>query len=177
MDYNNIRIDYYFKFIFHHFRSIKQNEIYFYIIQLVVGYTIILIPFLYKLIIDFPKINKKSKWIQENKYIFFLVFLLIDTVLISIISINNIDVDTILLNEEKNFNKCKYNNIFGLILSLICYVIILIAMLQFSYIEWYRKTYCCVVRINAFLIYVNTLAVLLSIIFYFISINNYIIYF
>jgi len=148
-----------------------------YIIQLIIGYTFVLVPILYKYIIDFPQVNKVLKWIQENKYIFFLVFLLIDVILILILSINNMNADIILINEGKNFNKCKYNSIFGLILSLICYIIVLLVILLFSYIGWYRKTYCYDVRINTFIIYTNTLAILLSFIFYFISINDYIIYF
>jgi len=148
-----------------------------YIIQLIVGYTFILVPILYKYIIDFPQANKMLKWIPENKYIFFLVFLLIDIALILIISINNISVDIVLINEGKNFNKCIYNSIIGLILSLICYITVLVAILLLSYIEWYHKTYCYDVRINAFIIYTNTLVVFLSFIFQFISINDYTIYF
>ena len=147
-----------------------------YIIQLIIGYTFILVPILYKFIIDFPKNNKISKWTYENKNIFFLVFLLIDIVLILIISIDSINVDTILINEGENFNKCKYNSIFGIIVSIICYVIILIIMLLLSFIEWYRKTYCYDVRINAFLIYAITLVILLYKFKYIYYINYYINY-
>jgi len=148
-----------------------------YIVLVIFGYTFITVPILFKYIIDFPKENKISKWVYDNKYIFYSMFVLIDLILIFVISINRLYVDNIMVFEGKNYEVCRYNSTFGLILSFVLYVIAIAGLLLLSYIEWNRKTYCYDVRNNSFSLYASALAVILLLMFYYISIKNYIVYF
>jgi len=90
-----------------------------YIASIILGHTFIMIPILYKYIIDFPKENNKSGWIYNHKYIFYIIFVLIDLILIFIISIDELHVQGILINEGKNYHVCRYNSTFGLIVTLV----------------------------------------------------------
>ena len=54
---------------------------------------------------------------------------------------------------------------------------IIAGLVILSYVEWFRKTYCYDIRNNCFSLYANVLAILLLFIFYFISTENYIVYF
>jgi len=148
-----------------------------YIVLVIFGYSFITVPILFKYIIDFPKENKISKWVYDHKYIFYLIFLLIDLLLIFIISINKLYVNNIMVNEGKNYEVCRYNSTFGLILSFVLFTLMITGLLILSYAEWCRKTYCYDVRNNSFSLYASALAILLLLLFYFIPIKNYIVYF
>jgi len=148
-----------------------------YIVCILFGYTFITVPILFKYIIDFPKKNDFSRWVFDNKYIFYLLFVLIDLILIFVISINKLYIHDVLITEGKNYSVCKYNSTLGLALSFIFFALMVVSLLILSYIEWSRKTYCYDVRINSFSLYASILAISLSFIFYYISIKNYKVYF
>jgi len=148
-----------------------------YIVSVILGYTFVTVPFLYKYIIDFPKKNNISIWVYNNKYIFLAIFLLIDMIIIFIISINKLYVHGIFINEGKNYKICRYNSTFSLALPFILYIMIIAGLVILSYVEWFRRTYCYDIRNNCFFLYANVLAIILLFIFYFISVENYIVYF
>jgi len=148
-----------------------------YIVCFIFGYTFITVPILFKYIIDFPKENDFSRWVYDHKYIFYLIFVLLDFLLIFIISIKKLYVHDVLINEGKNYCICKYNSTLGLVLSFVFFTLMIVCLLILSYVEWSRKTYCYDIRINSFSLYASILALSLSFILYYISIENYEVYF
>jgi len=159
------------------FGNLTKTKCNTYIILVILGHTFITIPTLYKYIIDFPKKNNISRWICNHKYIFFSIFSLIDLIIISIILINELYVHGILIDEGKNYYVCKYHSTYSLIVPFVIYIIITAGLAILSYVEWFRKTYCYDIRNNCFSLYANILAIILLFIFYFISVENYIVYF
>jgi len=143
-----------------------------------IGYTFTFIPLLYKLIANFPVANEKSKWISNNRYIFFLVFVFCDIVLFLINLGSSYDEKTINPNNGKKYQICKMNNHLA---EDILYITIGYKSLVFlgigilSFIEWNIKETQFDIHISVSTIYINILSVVMIFVFKYISFDNYVI--
>ncbi|KAL6635676.1 hypothetical protein LY90DRAFT_647971 [Neocallimastix californiae] len=149
-------------------------------ILLIIGSTFNIIPFFYKLIVNFPEFNKVSKWVFNHQYGFFSIFVIIDVILISLYSIKNYDIVDVIIHEGENFQKCEIHHTFGLIMiSIILFYkfVVVIGMLLLIFAEWNIELIFYDVRFIVTSIYIDTLSIALMLILYHININNYIIYF
>eukprot|EP00833_Pecoramyces_ruminatium_P001003 jgi/Orpsp1_1/1175035/evm.model.c7180000052379.1 len=144
---------------------------------ILVGYTLNLIPILYKFIINFPEKNKISEWIIFHKISYLLIFIMIDFILIILYSLNVYQVKDIIINEGKNYQVCRMNGIYGFIVltfTFILFITFIVIMLLFCYIEWNYKEIIYDVRNILYVIYSHIFSVLFLYFSKYIPFNNYI---
>jgi len=134
-------------------------------------------PSLQKLISQFPEQNKILMWVTNNKYIFFLVNVLMDILLSSIFFIDPYTRDTVLNKDGENFDICKLNGVYSLIIMMIYKFTSLFLLLFLLFVEWNISANTYDMRLIISATYVNILSGILIIIFYIIQIENYIAYF
>jgi len=147
------------------------------LVLLLFGYSLNMIPVLYKLIIIFPEDNKYSLWISNHKYIFILLFLLIDSlfsILLLIFGKNN--VKQIKIKDGENFEKCAMNYSFGLFFSVILSIYFFIltnTFLLLIFIEWNQRNYVKDIRFIISILYIDILLIILQLIINIKMIKNY----
>jgi len=144
------------------------------------GFTFIIIPILYKLIVNFPEESKFSKWVKKHKLLFIFVFLFIDIILNLLYLLTPYRIFTMIHENQKNFNICKISNTFGriLICSMLMHKFIIILIIVFLiFIEWNIKDTMYDIRFSVYAIYIDILSIVILIMINFIVINNYIGYF
>jgi len=145
------------------------------------GYAIIFIPLVYKLIINFPLINKFSIFATHNKYIFLfgLYFIeLLFSILSFIFTTFNIK-EVNMTKESKNFYICDKDNTEGKFLEVIqvtyesiLYIVICILM----FFEWNMTTTYFDIRQFSVVIIIDGITIILFSLFKFINLNNYMLY-
>lgn len=150
-------------------------------IYLSFGFTLHIIPILYKLIINFPEENKITEWICKHKYLFFLLFIFFDLLIIILLYLTSsytIELHKIL--DGKNFEICAITNKLSKIIRIINILIkifILMVILIFIYIEWNREDSYKGIRFLVSAIYTDILSIILWIVINFLNINSYQAYF
>jgi len=152
------------------------------LIMLSLGISLNLIPILYRLVINFPEENKISEWVKENRYIFLFVFILIDIINLSIISIHPYEsISNIYEDEEvKNFKICVLTSKFSLsmkYLFLLFKFLIFLVFLLLAFLEWNIKKFFYDIKFITTVIYINILSLLLLLLINVIDIYNYIFHF
>jgi len=147
------------------------------ILLLAIGFTFISSPILYKLIIQFPEVNKISIWVNKHKYLFIISTLLIDILLYSLSLINPYTTKEIIINEGKNFTVCQYNAIYSIILLIVYKFITIAIILLFTFIVWNISATFYDTRFIYGAFSINILSLIIIIIFYIIQINDYKVYF
>jgi len=151
-----------------------------YIVLTVLGYTLNLTPVIHKLVVDFPDEIKLLKWIKDHKYVFFVLFILFDVIVLSLFSLKVFDVKVNIIEDGENFETCKIKNTLSLILLLfilIVYLMVICTSLLLCYVEWGVKTVIYDIRIYILAFYTDAFCVVLYFIFEFLSVKNYIIQF
>ncbi|ORX80088.1 periplasmic binding protein-like II [Anaeromyces robustus] len=150
------------------------------ILLLSLGFTLNIIPFLYKLLINYPEQNKISQWVRQNKYYFILAFILIDLILFEFTFITPYKVRNIIIKDGKNFEVCNMEKGFGNFLNMFMIsekFIIMLALLFLIFIEWSIEVTYYDVRFLVFAIYCCGLSVIAMLIVSHIEINDYIKYY
>lgn len=122
-------------------RSVLKCNLKLYLLS--ISYSTYLIPLLYFLIINFPEENNKiSVWVNRNKYIFLLSFILFDIFICFLVHLTPYNVEDMMFEDEKNYQVCRMKNVFGKIIIYLMYIfkiiIILVSMLLI-FIEWNLK--------------------------------------
>ncbi|ORX50628.1 hypothetical protein BCR36DRAFT_54015 [Piromyces finnis] len=144
------------------------------------GFTLILIPFLYELAIKFPIENIISKRIKKFKYLFLFFFILVDIIWNGLLLIEPFYIEEININDGKNFEVCKAKSTLSKIILIIKWsylIIIILVTLLLIFTEWNIESTYYDLRFFMAVIYIDILGILLIICFNLIIINNYIIYF
>ncbi|ORY55562.1 periplasmic binding protein-like II [Neocallimastix californiae] len=146
-----------------------------------IGDSLVFIPLLFKLAVNFPKINKYSKWIEKNRYIFFTLLFSVQFLLsILIIATKAYKIKEINFYKElKNFYICDYNNTVGKIVSYtqISYNIIIYFIICFLiFLEWNLNETFFDVRHFTVVLIIDGINQILKIVFNNLNINNYILY-
>ena len=140
------------------------------------GFTLNLIPVLYKLIINFPEQNKYSTWINKNRFIFLGIFVFIDIITI-IVSVFKPHEVTIIENVGSyNFEKCIINNSIQKLVQIFTISlksIILIVFLFLIFIEWNIRETLSDVRILLGAIYFDIFDNMFIILSQSLNITNY----
>jgi len=142
-----------------------------------IGFTFITYPSLQKLISQFPEENKILTWVTKNKYIFLLISILMDISLSCIFFINPYTRKTIINEDGENFDICKLNGVYSLIIMMIYKFTSLFLLLFLLFVEWNISANTYDMRLIISATYVNILSGILIIIFYNIQIKNYTAYF
>jgi len=147
------------------------------LLLLSVGFTLIFIPTLCKLIINFPEKNKFSTVVDKYKYLFIHSFLFLDGILNALYLIKPYKIKTFESYTEKNYQECLSDN--GIFERIIFYTIItlkslsLLAILFLCFIEWNLDETRYDIRFLTSDIYINIVLISLVIIIKLINTNNY----
>ncbi|OUM68821.1 hypothetical protein PIROE2DRAFT_3339, partial [Piromyces sp. E2] len=80
-------------------------------IMLTFGFTLYTIPFLHRLVINFPEKNKISTWSQKHKYTFLFIFILIDIITNSLLFIHYYEIKDEIEIDNKNKKLDFINNV------------------------------------------------------------------
>jgi len=147
---------------------------------LTIGYTLYMIPFLYKLIVNFPEENKIFTWIENNRYLFLLMFLLIDVALNLLLIIQPYSIKDIKVVDGQNFQYCKLDSFFKVFIEIVIFitkVMVLLLVLGFMFLEWSMNNVHHDLRYFITAIYINSLAIVLLLIINMFKINSYEAYF
>ena len=141
-----------------------------------VGFILYLVIILYELIINFPKKNKLCNWIENHKYLFLSVFLLMDFIFNGLSMINPFTVTNRIIENGHNYQVCEFITSLGnsMIISLIFdkfAIFMVISILIF--IEWNIEKIYYEVRFGLTIIYSNFLLVFIALIFDFAHFINY----
>jgi len=140
---------------------------------LMIGSTLILIPILHKLIVNFPEENKFSIWIANHKFIFIIFFIGIDIIHLIILS-SLYTIKQITPTEMKNFEICalesKTLSYLDIISITVIKSIVLIIILVLIYSEWNLKRTLYDLRFVVLAIYTDILFLIM--LFFMKTINN-----
>jgi len=148
---------------------------------LIIGIEIIYITLIYKLILNFPKTNKFSKWMSNHKIIFFILFIAVD-VIISLISIfgKGFTTKDIVFDFSQNFRVCRFNNTLGILIYIYQRIINCVLFLGITFLfflEWNIEESLQDIRNFTFTMIINGISQILFILFDFLIINNYILHY
>lgn len=144
------------------------------------GYSFIYLPLIYKLLILFPTENKYSIWVFKNKYLFFIVFILLNVILNGLSLFQGFNVRDIILDKGENYQTCKIDNLLIKIIFIFTVFykfIIMLMMLLLIFIEWNNKAFFYDMKFIVISIYINLMTIAILSIFDFFIIINYIWYF
>jgi len=150
--------------------SVKKCKLF--VILLILGYSLNLMPIFHKMIADFPVENKISAWAKNNKYKFFLCCFINIALLIVLYSLDIYNVDILLINEGMNYKTCTLKSIAVLIVVIVYYVLLIISMLILCYVEWYNRTVIFDIQYIVFAIYSDTLSIIILIIIDTVKLKN-----
>jgi len=161
------------------FGVIRISSCYLRVLLYSIGYTLIFVPLLYKLIVNFPQVNQFSKWIAQNRYIFLFTFILFDILLNYINLFSYYEVRTITSGNGKKYQDCRTKDTLSRYIAylIIGYKLIISIGIGFlSFIEWNIKETKFDIHISISAIYINMLSIIMIIIFKFINFNSHITY-
>ncbi|ORY08029.1 periplasmic binding protein-like II, partial [Neocallimastix californiae] len=149
-------------------------------VLLTLGYTLILIPALFKLAVNFPKINKYSDWIHNNKYIFIAIIIGIESFLNLFYLIFPMKIRELVMNKnEKNFSKCSFHT-GGLVIAWIQIIIKLVLYILIDlliFLEWNIRKIFYSTRVILLFITINELFFIVFIILKHMSISTFNVYY
>jgi len=143
-----------------------------------VGFVISICPSLHKLITNFPVKNKISSLFKTYKYISIIVIILFTIGLNGIFSTTTFKINDN-MNVDKHFYKCEIKSIFGNIFYIIIQIYnfsIIMITLALIFMEWNLNETYLDVRYLASALFMDTLSLVLLIIFDRIRIKSYVIY-
>jgi len=146
---------------------------------LAIGFSLNMITFLYKLVINFPEENKISKWIEQHRYLFLLSFIIIDLIMNGLLLIEPYEIKNIEGNGE-HFNICELRTTFSKIIEYIFAFIkfvVFISIILLTFLEWNMKSIMIDIRFFISTIYIDSLSFLLFLIVNLFKIYSYIGYF
>jgi hypothetical protein len=139
------------------------------------------VPLLYKLISNFPEENKISIWVKNHKYSFLLIFIIFDTILISIlIFLSPFKVRTVSNQYGQLFQKCGIITAFQKIIVFSLFfikVIYYLIILFLIFVEWNIETTQHDVRFLIVSVYFSIFFITLFIIIHQSRLNDYKAYF
>jgi len=143
------------------------------------GFILSICPSLHKLIANFPERNEISSSFKINKYITIIVIMLFTIGINEIYAISTYKIEEMMPEEGKHFHKCVMNNSFGNVIYFIIqffnFFMILVSLVLI-FMEWNLKETSLDVKYLATALFMDTLSLILLIIFDKISINDYIVY-
>jgi len=148
-------------------------------ILLIYGFTFTFIPFFYKLIIRFPEELDFPVLVKKYKYVFYLTFLIIDSIFCGVLMIIQYDINTVMIEDGENFQKCKIGSAFGMIVLVLAYIykgFILLCMLLLIFSQWNIKSTVLDMQLTLTAVYIDIILIIILTILNLVSINSYILF-
>ncbi|OUM60606.1 hypothetical protein PIROE2DRAFT_13584, partial [Piromyces sp. E2] len=144
------------------------------------GFTLNMIPILYKLIINFPDESKVSCWIKEHRYSFILIFLFIDLFMNLILFTSPYKVSEVRVIDGKNFKYCLLDNIYSKLIEAVfslIKIIVFLSIFSLIFLEWNLSNTYYDVRFMITAVYIDALDFILILLVNIFKIDNYRLYF
>lgn len=129
-----------------------------------IGYSLTYTPSLYKLIINFPEENKITNYVEKHKFLFHILFILMDLIFNGLIYIKPYNIKTIYVTRGQNFKICVRNNLFTNFMEwlLFCYKLILVLIISvLIFIEWNIKSTIYDLRFILSVLYIDCLSMII----------------
>ncbi|KAG4107687.1 hypothetical protein H8356DRAFT_1023974 [Neocallimastix lanati (nom. inval.)] len=144
-----------------------------------IGFTLMTVPILHKLIINFPESNKISQWIKNKKYLFLLTFIVVDVMLNSIIIFHQYNIKTLINKNEKNFQICRKNTTISSVqyILLIIHMLVILFSLFLTFLEWNIETTYYDIRFYISAVLIDAIIAVIYAILKTVNITNYTVYF
>ena len=171
--------------VFTEYGEVKRWKCHLKYLFISLGLTLIFIPMLYKLLVNFPYNDENNKffgWINQkrNKIIFISFFLIYEIVFLFLRIIPSYEIKYHYIHDGKNYETCKINKVFGYILIyliMIEKIIILLLISLLIFMEWNILNSSTDIKLMTTSIYITILMLILSILYKLIIINNYLLHF
>ncbi|ORX80266.1 hypothetical protein BCR32DRAFT_268953 [Anaeromyces robustus] len=147
----------------------------------IIGFTLIYIPILYKLIVNFQLKNKFVTIIENSQKLFIPFFLIIDVIFIMGLYFSSYSqIETIFIDQGKNYKACRISNVIGIItfftmISEKLFILLFIFILIF--LEWNIKKTFIDMKLITSAIYIDILLIIVASIVYYMKFTNYIVKF
>jgi len=144
-----------------------------------VGFVLSICPSLLKLISNFPQYNKISVWFEKNKYVALVIIMVFTVGLNKIFSLSSYTLQNINMSGEGHYLKCYMKGVFGnIIYSILLFYdfFIIFISLALIFMEWNLKETALDIKYLATALFMDTLSLILLIIFDKIVFKSYIIY-
>ena len=140
------------------------------------GLSFSLIPLFYRLLINFPFVNKYTNWIKMHKWVFIGIFLFIEILFSLLMLLSPYYIENIVSLNYKNYNKCKMEKHYKatvLFFQIINKVIMYICINILIYMEWSIQETIRDVRVLLIMMSLNAITFILFIMSYIITIDDY----
>jgi len=147
-------------------------------IMITTGFSMIFLPILCRLIINFPQENKYSSWIKRKKSLFILMVLTTEAILSLLYLISPVKVEKITGN--KNYCKCEVEKNLSLVITLFLISIQFLIFISISFLiflEWNIEETFKDVRALTTVMNMDVVLFALFFIIHFISFNNYLVFY
>ena len=141
---------------------------------LCIGFTFNICPTKHKLITQFPEENKISIWVERHRYLFLLFSIVTDILLCSISLINPYTSQSILVEDGENFELCKFNGKYSIIILYAFKFLIVLLILFLIFVEWNNSATMYDMRFIIITLYIDILVVIPMLVFHIMDIRNYI---
>jgi ABC-type glycerol-3-phosphate transport system substrate-binding protein len=109
------------------------------------GFTFSLAPSFHRLVCNFPRKTHFTGWINKNRYIFILSFIVLDVLLNELLFLSSYNTKVKIIDDGKNYKICQHRSTIGYVKFAIIYLVKFIIILIFSfiiYLEWnLRRSY------------------------------------
>jgi len=146
-----------------------------------IGFSLIYVPLLLKMVIIFPKKNNLTKFVKDHFTLCFFLFLIIDIAINIVWTITDpLIVNKNIISGGKNFQYCSINGIVGRVFEYILFgykILILLVMCILVFAEWNLAAFRYDIRSITSTIYTNLLLIVMFIILLHINIEDRYIHF
>jgi len=141
------------------------------------GYTMILAPILYRLIINFPEDNKISSWVKKHPRLYIALMIILELIFNGLIAIKPSSILRFETEKGLYFHSCVYSNL-GLIISafqILAKILLFLCVAILLFLEWNIQEIYRDVRALTVVISVDCVLLILCVFLNFVKISNFII--
>jgi len=148
---------------------------------LTIGFSILFIPILYRLIVNYPKSNSFSEFARNYKHLFVFSLIILEVGLNALQLISPYKASDVIVDNNKNFSMCKFENStagwFMAFPHLLTILILYVCSCFLMYIEWNVKETKNDLRSFRGVMIIDGIIISALFILKFIQINNYVLFY
>jgi len=162
---------------FTYFGEVKETKCLLRHYTLTLGFTMIFVPILLKLIINFPETNKISENIKSKKIIYILCTIIFEALVNLLLFISPFTIQDIDVEDGKNYSKCQYSNL-GMVIVIAQLVVKALFYLLINFLiflEWNVQETFHDLRALTIFMGIDWILCLVFIIFNTTNINNFLV--
>jgi len=161
-----------------HFGKSSSLKCYFNHVLLLFGLGLTFIPLLFRLITNFPVLNKYSHWIENHKIIFIISLISTEILFNSLILLSPYQIEEVVLIYNKNYYHCKMEKKYKtliLFFQISPKVVVYFLINALIYLEWNIQKTFNDIKAFALIMIINGISYVLFIIYHSVTINDFLI--